>query len=48
MTSDATPAIDQPLLTGTIGYHLRTGKHDVTSYDWAQYLTFADRHFKAK
>lgn len=39
------PKPDQPIHT-TVGYHLRTGKHDVTAYDWQQYLEFADRFFK--
>ncbi len=39
------PPPDRPV-GGTIGYHLRTGKHDITQYDWARYLDFADRHFQ--
>jgi hypothetical protein len=28
---------------GKIAYHVRIGGHDVTPYDWGQYLAFADR-----
>jgi hypothetical protein len=37
------PAVDEPV-GRTIGFHVRAGKHDVTDYDWARYLDFADRH----
>lgn len=40
------PTAQAPINSGRVGYHLRTGKHDVTDYDWAQYLDFADRHVK--
>ncbi|MGI6401463.1 MAG: acetylxylan esterase [Thermoguttaceae bacterium] len=38
------PGPDTPV-GATIRYHLRTGKHDVTDYDWEQYLNFADSIF---
>lgn len=45
MPADSMPAVDQPVM-GTIGYHIRTGKHDVTDFDWSQYLDFADKHLR--
>ena len=44
---DQMPGLNQPV-GKTIGYHIRTGEHDVTEYDWARYLDFADSHFKKK
>jgi len=38
------PAVDHAV-GETIRYHIRTGKHDFTSYDWQQYLDFADKQF---
>lgn len=37
------PAVNTPVM-GTVGYHIRSGGHDVTDYDWAQFLNFADHH----
>jgi hypothetical protein len=45
--TDQMPAIHQPIMH-TVAYHIRAGKHDITSYDWQQYLKFADMHWNAK
>ncbi len=34
------PPVHQPV-GDTVRYHVRAGKHDVTGYDWEQYLRFA-------
>lgn len=38
------PAPEKPLQEGCISYHLRTGKHDLTPYDWKCYMDFAQKH----
>jgi len=41
------PEVNSPVVS-KIGYHIRTGVHDVTLYDWQQYLDFADQHLPGK
>lgn len=41
------PPVDTPVHS-TIGYHIRSGGHDVTLFDWQQYLTFADKHYNKR
>ena len=40
------PAVDQPVSSGVLGYHMRNGAHDVKLYDWERYLDFADQHMR--
>ncbi len=43
ITETAQPGPGQ-LVGGSVGYHLREGKHDLSQTDWDVILTFADRH----
>ena len=41
------PPVNTPV-GGTIHYHVRSGDHDVTDYDWEQYLNFLDKYVRGK
>lgn len=45
LQTDDSPALDTPVQSD-VGYHIRTGRHNVTDYDWEQYIRFADRHLR--
>ena len=44
LVADSFPQVETPLQKGCISYHLRSGKHALTAYDWKCYVDFADRH----
>ena len=45
LSTSVPPATDSPI-QAAVDYHRRTGKHDVTLYDWQQYIAWADRYLK--
>ncbi|MDQ3534883.1 MAG: acetylxylan esterase [Bacteroidota bacterium] len=40
------PAMDTPIIESTLGYHNRKGGHDMTNYDWKNFILFANYHFQ--
>jgi hypothetical protein len=40
------PPLDTPLVRGRRAYHVRTGGHNLTPYDWDRFADFADRRWK--
>jgi len=44
LEADQMPGLDRPIKSGKIGYHVRSGGHNLTLYDWQQFMDFADMH----
>lgn len=45
LDSEAMPPVNQPVVGREVGYHIRSGAHALSRYDWERYLDFADHHF---
>lgn len=46
MRAEDMPPLEQPLVVGRRGYHVRRGTHNLTPYDWARFVDFADRRWR--
>jgi hypothetical protein len=40
------PRVDEPIVAIPLSYHNRSGKHDLTLYDWEQFVKLANLYFK--
>jgi hypothetical protein len=45
LRSDTMPEVNQSQTIDNMGYHIRSGKHDLTLFDWEKYMDFADVQF---
>ncbi len=42
------PGINDPVIHSQLAYHNREGEHNLTAYDWANFIRFANYHFSIK
>ena len=42
--TDVMPKLDEPVMSGSIGFVCHTGKHEILPADWDRFLDFADAH----
>ena len=40
------PAVNQPIVNSQMAYHMRQGQHNLTSYDWGNFIKFANVHLR--
>lgn len=48
MAADAMPPLERPLVVGRRGYHVRRGPHNLTPYDWARFVDFAETQWGSR
>jgi dienelactone hydrolase len=42
---DTMPGPEEGIISGNLGFHMKSGEHNMEEYDWERYLDFCDRHF---
>jgi hypothetical protein len=42
------PAMDRPVVSGSLAYHYHSSGHTVLPADWMLFFEFAERHYKAR
>ncbi len=43
LKSDKMPDLSRPVHSDRVAYHIRYGKHNITQYDWKQFIKFANK-----
>lgn len=46
--SETQPEVNTPVWTAAMGYHVRSGWHDINKVDWSFYLDYMDTYFAAE
>jgi hypothetical protein len=46
LPAEELPPVNSAVM-GQIGYHMRKGRHAITRFDWTQFISFADKHFRS-
>lgn len=39
------PGINEPVIRSQLAYHNREGEHNLTAYDWKNFIKFANYHY---